>query len=109
MLENESLRDFIKHFKQVVLQMESYIMDALLLFKRSLSLGTIFFESFTKKLFAIIDDLFWRIDKYAMLEDDVQATSQQIIVTNQATKNSGKTESPKPPDNWSRQGRWRFF
>lgn len=30
MLENESLRDFIKHFKQVVLQMESYIMDALL-------------------------------------------------------------------------------
>ena len=40
-----------------------------------------------------------------MLEDDVQATSQQIIVTNQATKNSGKTESPKPPDNWSRQGR----
>ena len=33
-----------------------------------------------------MDDLFRWADKYVMLEDDVRAASQQVLVTNQPTK-----------------------
>ena len=42
-----------------------------------------------------MDNLFKRADKYFMLENDVQATSQQVLVTNQPTKND-KIKSSKP-------------
>ena len=59
MQENESVRDFMKWFGQVVLQTESYSMDIILqIFKRSLSLNTSFFESLTKKSPTSMDDLF---------------------------------------------------
>lgn len=59
MQENESVRDFMKWFGQVVLQTESYSMDIILqIFKRSLSLSTSFFESLTKKSPTSMDDLF---------------------------------------------------
>ena len=62
-------------------------MDAnLQIFKRSISPDTPFFESLTKKPPTSMDDLFRWADKYAMLKDDVQATSQQYLVTNQPTK-----------------------
>ena len=49
MQENESLRKFMKRFGQVVLQVESYSMDVVLqIFKRSICLGTQFFESLAK-------------------------------------------------------------
>ena len=44
MQENESLREFVKQFGQVVLQVESYNMDVVLqIFKRSSCPGTPFF------------------------------------------------------------------
>ena len=50
MQENESLREFVKWFKQVVLQVESCSMDVILqIFKRSICSGTSFFKSLTKK------------------------------------------------------------
>lgn len=50
MQENESLREFMKQFGQVVLQTESYSKDVIQkIFKRSISLNTPFFESLTKK------------------------------------------------------------
>ena len=59
MQENESVRDFMKWFGQVVLQTESYSMDIILqIFKRSLSLNNSFFESLTKKSPTSMDDLF---------------------------------------------------
>ena len=60
----------MKRFKQAVLQVESYSMDAILqIFKRSISLSTQFFKSLAKKLPTTMDDLFRRED--SMLEDDV--------------------------------------
>ena len=44
-----------------------------------------FFESFAKKPPANMDDLFGHIERYAMLEDDLRATSQQILITNRST------------------------
>ena len=72
MQENESLREFVKRFGQVMLQVEAYSMDVVLqIFKRSICPGTPFFESLTKKPSTTMDDLFLRASKYSMLEDDV--------------------------------------
>ena len=53
-----------------------------------------------------MDDLLRRADKYVMLEDDVRAASQQILVTNRSTKNN-KVERSKPLNNQFRQGGWK--
>ena len=72
MQENESLKDFVKWFRQVVLQVESYSMDDVLqIFKMSICPGTPFFVSFAKKHPTTIDNLFKRANKYSMLENDV--------------------------------------
>ncbi|KAL6321041.1 hypothetical protein AAG906_012023 [Vitis piasezkii] len=48
-----------------------------------------------------MDDLFRQADKYSMLEDEVRAASQQVLVTNRPTKNN-EARSSKPL-NQSRQ------
>ena len=97
MQENESLREFVKQFGQVVLQVESYIMDVVLqIFKQSICPGTPFFESLAKKPPTTMDDLFQCVNKYLMLEDDVRAATQQILVTGQPTRND-TTRNSKPP------------
>nr|CAN67948.1 hypothetical protein VITISV_002484 [Vitis vinifera] len=98
MQENESLREFVKRFGQAVLQVEAYSMDAVLqIFKRSICPGTPFFESLAKKPPTTMNDLFRHASKYSMLEDDVRATTQQILVAEQ-TSRSGAERSAKPPD-----------
>lgn len=42
-----------------------------------------------------MDDLFRRVDKYFMLEDDVRGATQQVLVTNRQTKDD-KAGSSKP-------------
>ncbi|XP_034700912.1 uncharacterized protein LOC117925911 [Vitis riparia] len=98
MKDNESLREFVKRFGQAVLQVEACSMDAVLqIFKRCICPGTPFFESLAKKPPMTMDDLFRRANKYSMLEDDVRAATQQVLVAGQASK--GTTEgSTKPPD-----------
>ena len=87
MQENETLREFVKRFRQTVLQVESYNMDAILQnFKLSICPGTPFFESLAKKPPTSMDNLFRRASKYSMLEDDVRAVTQQVLVAGQATK-----------------------
>ena len=72
MQENESLREFVKRFGQVVLQVESYSMDVVLqIFKRRICPGTPFFESLIKNPPMTMDHLFRRANKYSMLKDDV--------------------------------------
>ncbi|RVX00760.1 hypothetical protein CK203_026485 [Vitis vinifera] len=81
MQDNESLREFMKRFGQAVLQVEAYSIDAVLqIFKRNICPGTPFFESLSKKPLTTMDDLFRRANKYSMLEDDVRATTQQVLV-----------------------------
>lgn len=83
MQESESLREFVKRFGQAVVQVESYNMDDVLqIFKRSIYPGMPFFESLAKKPPVSMDDLFRRANKYSMLEYDVRATTQQVLVTN---------------------------
>ena len=77
----------MKRFGQAVLKVESYNMDAILqIFKQSISPHTLFFESLAKNSLALMDNLFRRTDNYAMLEDDVQAASQQVLIMNWPTK-----------------------
>ena len=72
MQDNESLREFVKRFGQDVLQVEAYSMDVVLqIFKRGICPSTPFFESLAKKPPTTMDDLFRRVNKYSMLEDDV--------------------------------------
>ena len=48
-LESESLHDFMKRFRQVVLQVESYNINSLVqTFKICISLNTLFFEFILK-------------------------------------------------------------
>ncbi|XP_034672510.1 uncharacterized protein LOC117904099 [Vitis riparia] len=98
MKDNESLREFVKRFGQAVLQVEACSMDAVLqIFKRCICPSTPFFESLAKKPPMTMDDLFRRANKYSMLEDDVRAATQQVLVAGQSSK--GSTEgSTKPPD-----------
>ncbi|KAL6321270.1 hypothetical protein AAG906_016304 [Vitis piasezkii] len=80
-----------------VLQVEAYNMDVVLqIFKRSICPGTPFFESLAKKPPTTMDDLFLA-SKYSMLEDDVRAATQQVLVAGQASGSSAEG-SAKPPD-----------
>ncbi|RVW16584.1 hypothetical protein CK203_069351 [Vitis vinifera] len=97
MQDNESLREFVKRFDQAVLQVEACSMDVLRIFKRSICPGTPFFESLTKKPPITMDDLFRRANKYSMLEDDVRAATQQVMVAGQASR-GGAERNAKLPD-----------
>ncbi|RVW90530.1 hypothetical protein CK203_031039 [Vitis vinifera] len=95
MQDNESLREIVKRFGQAVLQVEAYSMDAVLqIFKRGICPSTPFFESLTKKPPTKMDDLFRRANKYSMLEDDVRAATQQVLVAGQASR-SGANRNAK--------------
>ena len=104
MQDNESLREFVKRFGQAVLQVEACSMDAVLqIFKRSICPGTPFFESLSKKPPTTMDDLFRRANKYSMLEDDVRAATQQVLVTGRpsrgdAERNAKPPNRPRPSD-----------
>ena len=98
MQENESLREFVKRFGQAMLHVEAYSMDTVFqIFKQSICPGTPFFESLIKKPPTTMDDLFRHASKYSMLEDDVRAATQQILVAEQ-TSRSGVERSSKLPD-----------
>ena len=84
----------MKRFGQAVLQVESYSMDVVLqIFKRSIFLGTPFFEFIAKKLPTTMDDLFKRANKYSMIEDDVRVATQQVLVTNRPARNDSARSS----------------
>nr|CAN72341.1 hypothetical protein VITISV_025653 [Vitis vinifera] len=98
MQDNESLREFVKRFGQAVFQVEACSMDVVLqIFKRSICPGTPFFESLAKKPLTTMDDLSRRANKYSMLEDDVRAATQQVLVAGQASR-SGTERSAKISD-----------
>ncbi|RVX11556.1 hypothetical protein CK203_015845 [Vitis vinifera] len=98
MRDNESLREFVKRFGQAVLQIEVCSMDAVLqIFKRSICPGTPFLNHWQKKPPTTMDDLFRRANKYSMLEDDVRAATQQVLVAGRASRDNADRHA-KPPD-----------
>ncbi|RVW93860.1 hypothetical protein CK203_028175 [Vitis vinifera] len=62
---------------------------------------TPFFESLAKKPPTTMDDLFRRANKYSMLEDDVRAATQQVLVAGRPSR-SNTERNAKPPDRQSR-------
>ena len=65
-----------------MLQVEICSMDALLQpFKNSIESRTPFFESLSKKPLETINDLFRSVNKYAMLEKDLQAVANLVLVS----------------------------
>nr|CAN68549.1 hypothetical protein VITISV_037963 [Vitis vinifera] len=61
------------------------------------------FESLAKKPPTTMDDLFRRANKYSMLEDDVRAATQQVLVARRpsrgdAERNTKPSDRPRPSD-----------
>ena len=85
--EAEFIRDFTRRFWQAVQQVESYNMDAVLQnFKRSFGLSTSFFQSLSLNPLEKIEELYRWADKYSMLEDNICAATQTVMITSQPIK-----------------------
>ncbi|RVX04913.1 hypothetical protein CK203_019150 [Vitis vinifera] len=97
MRDNESLREFVKRFGQAVLQIEVCSMDAVLQIFKEASVQALHFSNRWKKPPTTMDDLFRRANKYSMLEDDVRAATQQVLVAGRASRDNADRHA-KPPD-----------
>ena len=89
--ENESIRDFTRRFGRAVQQINSYNMDAVLQnFQRSYGPTTPFFHSLSLDPPATMEELYRRADKYSMLENNIRAASQTVMITAQSSKSATK-------------------
>ena len=94
--EGESIQDFIRRFGQAIQQVETYSMDAVLQnFRRSFGPSTPLFQSLFLDPQATMEELYRRADKYSMLEDNIHAIAQTVMITNQLTE--GNKPSRKKP------------
>ena len=97
--EEESIRDFIKRFRQAVQQIEFYSMDAVLQnFRTSFGSLTPFFHSLSLDPPTTMEELYRWADIYSTLEDNIQAVTQTVMITNQPIKkdkSAGKNPSSK--------------
>ena len=89
--EDESIRDFTRRFRRAVQQIDSYSMDTVLQnFRRSFGPTTPFFHSLSLDLPATMKELYRQTDKYSMLEDNIRAASQTMMITSQSSKPAPK-------------------
>ena len=92
--EDESIRDFTRRFGQTVQQIDIYSMDAVLQnFRRSFRPTTPFFQSLSLDPLATMEELYRRADKFSMLEDNIRAASQTVMITAQNTKPAARSPS----------------
>ena len=92
--EDESIRDFTRRFGQAVQQIDIYSMDAVLQnFRISFGPTTPFFQSLSLDPTATMEELYRRADKFSTLEDNIQATSQTVMITTQSGKPAAKGAS----------------
>ena len=92
--EDEFIRDFTRRFGQAVQQIDIYSMDAVLQnFRRSFGPTTPFFQSLSLDPPATMEELYRRTDKFSILEDNIRATSQTIMITTQRGKSVVKGSS----------------
>ena len=109
--EDESIRDFTRRFGQAVQQIDVYSMDAVLQnFRRSFGPTTPFFQSLSLDPPATMEELYRHADKFSMLEDNIRAVSQTVMITAQSNKlaakgpfeqKSSQGKSQKSPDGQS--------
>ena len=92
--EDESIRDFTIRFGRAVQRIYSYSMDAVLQnFRMSFRPTTPFFHSLSLDLPAKMEELYKWADKYSMLEDNIRAASQTVMITAQSSKSATKGQS----------------
>ena len=85
--DDEFIWDFTRRFGQVVQQIDTYSMDAILQnFRRIFGPTTPFFQSLSLDPPATMEELYRRADKYSTLEDNIRAASQIVIITAQSGK-----------------------
>ena len=100
--DDESIRDFTRRFGQSVQQIDTYSMDAVLQnFQRSFGPTTPFFQSLSLDPPATMEELYQRTDKYSILEDNIRAASQTVMITAQ----SGKPTTKNQPEHKGSQGK----
>ena len=94
--EGEFIRDCTRRFGQAVQQVdESYSMDAILQnFRISFGPSTPIFQSLSLDPSTTMEELYKWVDKYLMLEDNIRATTQTIVITNQPAKGR-RCQSPR--------------
>ena len=91
--DDESIREFTRRFRQVVQQIDTYSMDAVLQnFRRSFGPTTPFFQSLSLDPPATMEELYRRANKYSTLEDNICAASQMVIITAQSGKPTTKSQ-----------------
>ena len=80
--DDESIREFTRRFEQVVKQIDTYSMHAILQkFRRSFGPTTPFFQSLSLDPPATMEELYRRADKYSTLEDNIRAALQTVMIT----------------------------
>ena len=83
--EDQSIRDFTSRFGPAIQLIDIYSMDTVLqTFRRSFGPTTPFFQSLSLDPSATMEELYRRADKFSTLEDNIQATSQTIMITTQS-------------------------
>ena len=81
----ESIRDFTRRFGQAIQRLESYNMDAVLQnFTRNFGLSTPFFWSLSLDPPKTMEELYRQDDKSSMLENNVRAVTQTVMITSQS-------------------------
>ena len=91
--EGEFIRDFTRRFRQAFQEVESYSMDAVLQnFRRRFGSSTSFFQSLSLDPPKTMEELYRWADKYSMLEDNVCAATQTVMITSQPAERHESSE-----------------
>ena len=84
MRQSETIRDFMKRFGAVILQLDTVSMDTMRhAIKNAIHPNTQLFASLSLYLSAIVNKLFQMVNQYAMLEyDTILTTKTTVSITN---------------------------
>ena len=94
--EEETIKDFTRRFGQAVQQVKVYSIDIVLQnFRRNFVPSTIFFHSLSLDPPATMEEFYKRADRYSMLEDNICAATQTVMITSKPD-GSSKVEGKKP-------------
>ena len=93
--EEETIRDFTRRFEQATQQVEIYNMDVVLQnFRKSFVSSTSFFHSLSLDPPATMEELYRWADRYSILEDNICATTQTVMIASKPVGN-GKPKGKK--------------
>ena len=62
-------------------------------FRRSFRSSTPFFQSLSLDPLATMEELYKRVDQYSLLEDNIRAVTQTVMITNQSGEGNKLSES----------------